>query len=68
MLLTPDDLVDLTGYRRQSAQLRWLRAHGWPHAVGGDGAPKVLRSYAERRLSGLDCTPRTEPQLRLPAH
>lgn len=66
VFLTPADLANLTGYTRQSAQLRWLRAHAWPHEIGGDGRPKVLQSYVERRLGGVD-SPRREPQLRLPA-
>jgi hypothetical protein len=66
MLLTPDELAALTGRQRPAAQVRWLRAHGWPHEIGADGRPKVLRAYAERRLGALDSTPRA-PRLRLSA-
>lgn len=65
MFLSPTDLAALTGYSRRSAQLRWLKAHAWPHEIGGDGRPKVLTAYVERRLGGVD-SPRREPQLRLP--
>ena len=64
MLLTTAELSDLTGYRRNADQVRWLKDHGWPFEVGGDRRPKVLRAYAERRLGGVDSRVR-EPQLRL---
>lgn len=68
MFVADSDLRTLTGYTRPSAQLRWLRAHGWTYEVGGDGRPKVSRAYAERRLGAVDSAPpRREPQLHLPA-
>jgi hypothetical protein len=61
MLLTPDELRDLTGYRRPHDQCAWLRARGWTFAVGADKRPKVSRAHAEAQLGGMargDARPR----------
>lgn len=63
MLLAPQDIKNLTGYVRPSAQIRWLREHGWPFEVGADRRPKVLQSVAIARLGGQ--AQNTGPSLRL---
>lgn len=50
MLLTPEEIRDLTEYKRPHEQIRWLREHGYPFELGASGRPKVLRSEVERRL------------------
>lgn len=67
MLLTPEEVEDLTGYRKPSSQIRWLDAQQIPYLVGGDGRPKVLRAPLVERLGGSVTQPSTrqEPQLRL---
>lgn len=67
MLLTPEEVADLTGYRKHSAQIRWLDAQQIPYLVGGDGRAKVLRAPLVERLGGSVAQPctRQEPQLRL---
>lgn len=52
MILTPDDLHDLTGYVRRSAQVRWLRRHGWRFTVNGLGAPVVALAEFNRHMVG----------------
>lgn len=66
MFLTPEEIEQLTGYRRASAQARWLTQEHLPFLRGGDGKLKVLRLAVEQRL-GLSrvAKPRREPQLRL---
>ena len=62
MLLTADELAKLTGYRQPSAQIRWLRAHGWRFVVNAQRRPIVDRSFYERRLVGETSTSeRVEP-------
>jgi len=62
MFLTDDDLRTLTGRARPSAQLRWLSANGYRHAVAADGRPVVLRAEVEARLSsGSKTARRTRP-------
>lgn len=52
LLLTADELRDLTDYVRPSDQCRWLRSRGYLYEVGASGRPKVLRAEAERHLLG----------------
>ncbi|MDV5860315.1 DUF4224 domain-containing protein [Pseudomonas mendocina] len=67
MLLTPEEVAGLTGYRKPSAQIRWLNAQQIPYLVGGDGLPKVLRAPLIERLGGsyAQLSTEQEPQLRL---
>ncbi|QTN48404.1 DUF4224 domain-containing protein [Ectopseudomonas mendocina] len=67
MLLTPEEVADLTGYRKHSAQIRWLDAQQIPYLVGGDGRAKVLRAPLIERLGGsyAQLSTEQEPQLRL---
>lgn len=52
LTLTRDELADLTGYKRASAQRAWLQERAWVFEVDGKGRPKVLRAYAEAKLGG----------------
>jgi hypothetical protein len=65
MFLSADDLADLTGRRRSSAQIRWLSAQGLRFVLGADGRPRVLRAEVEGRL--LSKRPAREPRLRVQA-
>ena len=47
MILTAQEVTDLTHKIRPSAQIRALRAMGVEHRVRPDGTPAVLRSAAE---------------------
>lgn len=42
MLLTPEELADLTEYKRPADQIKWLREKGIPFFIGSKGNPKVL--------------------------
>jgi len=33
MFITPEELAELTGYRRNADQRRWLKSHGWKFEV-----------------------------------
>ncbi|MBI6948756.1 DUF4224 domain-containing protein [Pseudomonas koreensis] len=63
MFLTPEEVADLTGYKRPAAQIRWLTTERYGFAVGGDGHPKVLRQVVIGRMGGVQS--RKEPELRL---
>lgn len=52
MFLTPADLERLTGYRRPSAQARWLRQHGYRVTINGLGEPVVTVAEMNRHLTG----------------
>lgn len=52
MLLTPEELHQLTDCARPSAQIEWLRARSWVFDVGVTGRPKVDREEYERHMIG----------------
>ncbi|ONH52824.1 protein of unknown function [Pseudomonas cedrina] len=64
MFLTRDEVAELTGYQKPSAQIRWLEAQQFGFIVGGDGVPKVLRQVVISRLGG-QATQKRSPELRL---
>lgn len=43
-LLTPEQVVQLTGRRKKSLQVAWLRENKIPHYVNAEGYPQVLES------------------------
>jgi len=67
MFLTSEELEQLTGYQKASAQARWLTRERLPFVRGGDGKLKVLRLAVEQRLGAPGTQPEREPQLRLPS-
>lgn len=57
MFLTPDELRALTGYRRPTAQARWLRTHGIEPFISAAGAVQVTHDIVQemqRVRSGLE--------------
>lgn len=44
MILSPEQMVRLTGRRRKSLQIDWLRKNHVPHYVNAEGHPVVLDS------------------------
>lgn len=52
LLLSRDEVQELTGYRQAASQMRWLTDRGWRFAVGADGRPRVMRAESERHLLG----------------
>lgn len=65
MFLTPDEVADMTGYTKPSAQIRWLNAERFGYVVSSNGTPKVLRAVVVGRLGGEHSRKRGEPVLRL---
>ena len=63
MFLTAEEVADLTGYRKPSAQLKWLEAERYGYAIGGDGHPKVLREVVISRLGGIQSKKGPQPRL-----
>jgi hypothetical protein len=47
LIIEKEEIQSLTGYKRPSKQIEWLRQWGIPHFVAGDGHPRVLRSALE---------------------
>ena len=63
MFLTNQEISELTGLRRPSAQIRWFKKRGWPFEISALGEPKVLRDVVIARLGGSQQN--EEPKLRL---
>lgn len=63
LTLTPDQILEVTGYKRPADQMRWLRDHGWIFTLNAAGRPVVSRAYAERRLGGEVADGAAEPAL-----
>ena len=57
LLLTPDELEQITGRKLPKKQAAWLLAKHWQFEVNARGAPVVARTYAEARLSGISTIP-----------
>jgi hypothetical protein len=52
LFLTAADLIALTGYQRPSAQVRWLKRHGWRFTVNALGQPVIAVAEFNRRMVG----------------
>jgi hypothetical protein len=52
VFLTAAEIRTLTGRQRPTAQVRWLRDHGYRHTVNASGAPVVAVAEANRKLVG----------------
>ena len=61
MFLATDELTQLTGVKRPSAQIAWLRDRGWKFEVNAAGRAVVAKAEADRHLvSGPARKPRTQ--------
>jgi hypothetical protein len=54
MLITDDELVDLTGYKSAKSQVEWLRARSWIFELNRLNRPKVDREYYRRKMGIQD--------------
>lgn len=50
--LTSDELKAITGRVKASAQIRWLRQHGFTVIPRADGKPLVSRAHFEAKMGG----------------
>lgn len=49
MFLTPDQLQQLTGYRKSAKQIEWLVRNAIPHYVNRQGRPVVPHNLMDAR-------------------
>lgn len=52
MFLSTEEITRLTGKRRPSAQIRWLKDHGYRFTVNGLNEPIVAVAESHRKLVG----------------
>ena len=67
LLLSANEMRELTGYLRAHDQVKWLRQRGWVFDQDARGAPKVAREHFLRQMGGVESKPSRRPQLRLNA-
>lgn len=53
ILLTREELVEVTGYSRSKAQAAWFLSNGISHRTRGDGSIVVLRKHFEEEMGLL---------------
>jgi hypothetical protein len=58
MFLTHDEVTYLTGYKRPSAQIRWLRENGFNFRVAADGHSRVERAHCQAMMGTANRTAR----------
>lgn len=68
MFLSPQEIEQLTGKKRPSAQVRWLRDRGYKIEVNGLGRPVVMVAEVNRRLLGGSAARKQEPNWDAMAH
>lgn len=52
-ILTEDELVAITGYKRPAKQCAWLDQNGWVYYKNRAGHPIVGRIYVRQKLAGI---------------
>ena len=65
LLLTREELAELSGFRRSAEQIKWLSRQGIQFFVARDGRPRVIREALIKSHSSIH-SPRHSPRLRLP--
>lgn len=50
MLITDDELFELTGYKSAQKQVKWLLDRGWVYQLNRVGRPKVDREYYRGKM------------------
>lgn len=64
-ILTEQEVVNLTGLKVRSRQIKWLQDRGWKYELSAGGRPIVGREYLRYKLGGVkpkaDPTPRWMP-------
>jgi hypothetical protein len=61
MYLSKDEVERLTGKKRYSAQIQWLKDKGYKFAVNGLNMPIVAVAESNRKLVGGAAATRQEP-------
>lgn len=49
-ILDRAEIAEITGRKRKTAQVSWLRANKWRFDVNALGHPVIARSYVDARL------------------
>jgi hypothetical protein len=55
MILTPEQLAELTDKKRPKDQIAWLTEHGYRFEISAIGRPKVLLKEVEGKMLSPEC-------------
>lgn len=58
MFLKKEEVCEITGFKRASLQIEFLRKNGYTFGMDRMGQPKILRSHMEVMLGGSIDKPR----------
>lgn len=50
LLLSHEEVQEITGFKMARFQVAWLQRKGWRFEINGAGRPIVARRYAEKML------------------
>jgi hypothetical protein len=56
LTLTPEQLCELTGYKRAAEQARWLKENGFKFRLDRLGKPRVDHAHYESKMGGHPVT------------
>jgi hypothetical protein len=59
-MLSPQELIELTGYTRNADQRKWLTMRGWIFVEARNGRPVVSRAYFDSKMGAVSSS-RNEP-------
>ncbi|MGH8488369.1 MAG: DUF4224 domain-containing protein [Gammaproteobacteria bacterium] len=68
MFLTSGELRELTGYKRPTCMIRWLRENQFVFTVAADGYPRVLSEHVQTRLTNRPASVRALPNFAVLNH
>ena len=62
LLLSPEEVQDVTGFKLSRLQVDWLQRKGWRFEINAIGRPVIAGKYAEKMLGcGDDGAPVARP-------
>ncbi len=56
LTLTPEELLELTGYKRGAEQARWLKDNGFKFKLDRLGKPRVDRTHYDQKMGSKPAT------------
>jgi hypothetical protein len=64
LFLTPEEIADLTGYKMQACQAKWLRSNGFVFRVSADNRVILARDHVLMLMGPSRPLPRCQGQSR----
>ena len=65
LIATPEQIIELTGYKQPFKQEGWLRQEGFIFRIGGDGKIKLHISEIESKMISCNKSKKRKPELNI---